>query len=38
MIRDVKAGQCVTWADVRIDQADDAYRYRRVMENEVIAG
>ena len=25
-------GQCVTWDDVRIDEADDAYRYRREME------
>ena len=25
-------GQCVTWDDVRIDETDDAYRYRREME------
>jgi predicted homoserine dehydrogenase-like protein len=30
--RDVKLGTCVTWDDVRIDEADDAYRYRREME------
>jgi predicted homoserine dehydrogenase-like protein len=35
MTRDVKAGQCVTWDDVRIDAADSAYRYRRTMEIEV---
>jgi len=32
LIRDIKAGQPVTWADVRIDAADDAYRFRRAME------
>jgi predicted homoserine dehydrogenase-like protein len=32
LIRDVKAGQCVTWNDVRIDTADEAYIYRRAME------
>ncbi|HVY16858.1 MAG TPA: Gfo/Idh/MocA family oxidoreductase [Rhodopila sp.] len=32
LMRDVKAGQPVTWADVRVDQADEAYRYRRAME------
>lgn len=32
LVRDVKVGQPVTWADVRIDEADDAYRYRRAME------
>ncbi len=30
--RDVPLGQCVTWNDVRVDEADDAYRYRRAME------
>lgn len=35
LLRDVKAGQCVTWDDVRIDTNDDAYRYRRAMEHEV---
>jgi predicted homoserine dehydrogenase-like protein len=28
LVRDVPLGQCVTWADVRIDEADDAYRYQ----------
>jgi predicted homoserine dehydrogenase-like protein len=37
MARDVKAGQCVTWDDVRIDPAESAYRYRRTMEIEVTA-
>ena len=32
LTRDVPAGQCVTWNDVRIDETDDAYRYRREME------
>jgi predicted homoserine dehydrogenase-like protein len=32
LVRDVKAGQPVTWDDVRIDSADEAYRYRRAME------
>jgi len=32
LARDVKAGQSVTWADVRIDPADEAYRYRREAE------
>jgi len=26
--RDVPKGQCVTWDDVRIDEADEAYRYQ----------
>src|ERR1700709_2712355 len=29
LIRDVKAGDSVTWSDVRADQTDAAYRYRR---------
>ena len=33
LLRDVKAGQCVTWSDVRIDTTDTAYRYRREMES-----
>jgi predicted homoserine dehydrogenase-like protein len=33
--RDVRRGQCVTWHDVRIDEADAAYRYRREMEQAV---
>jgi predicted homoserine dehydrogenase-like protein len=37
LIRDVQVGQCVTWADVRIDAADAAYRYRRTMESELAA-
>jgi len=32
LLRDVKAGRCVTWNDVRIDPTDSAYRYRRQME------
>jgi predicted homoserine dehydrogenase-like protein len=32
LLRDVPAGQPVTWADVRIDPADEAYQYRRAME------
>jgi predicted homoserine dehydrogenase-like protein len=32
MTRDVKAGQPVTWDDVRMDVADPAYSYRRAME------
>ncbi len=32
VIRDVPAGRPVTWADVRIDTADAAYRTRREME------
>jgi predicted homoserine dehydrogenase-like protein len=32
MVRDVPAGQPVTWDDVRIDTADEAYKYRRAME------
>jgi predicted homoserine dehydrogenase-like protein len=32
LLRDVRAGQCVTWQNVRIDETDAAYRYRREME------
>lgn len=32
LVRDVKAGQSVTWDDVGVDQSDDAYRFRREME------
>jgi predicted homoserine dehydrogenase-like protein len=32
LVRDVAAGQPVTWDDVRIDTADEAYKYRRAME------
>jgi predicted homoserine dehydrogenase-like protein len=33
--RDVPQGQCVTWDDVQIDEADTAYRYRRDMEAQL---
>ena len=32
LTRDVPLGHSVTWADVRIDETDEAYRYRRAME------
>ena len=32
LLRDVPRGRPVTWADVRIDETDAAYRYRREME------
>jgi predicted homoserine dehydrogenase-like protein len=32
LVRDVKAGSSVTWRDVRIDESDATYRYRREME------
>ena len=32
--RDVREGQCITWADVRIDETDETYRYRREMESQ----
>ena len=32
LIRDVAAGQPVTWNDVKIDPTDEAYRTRRAME------
>ena len=32
LLRDVPAGQSVTWEDVRIDTTDAAYQYRRAME------
>jgi predicted homoserine dehydrogenase-like protein len=32
LVRDVPLGRSITWADVRMDEADDAYRYRRDME------
>ncbi len=38
LIRDVPAGQAVTWDDVRIDTTDEAYRYRRSMEAAFPAG
>jgi predicted homoserine dehydrogenase-like protein len=30
--RDIAVGQPVTWNDIRIDTTDEAYRYRRAME------
>ena len=38
LVRDIKAGQPVTWADVRIDPNDEAYRFRRAMEAAFPAG
>ena len=38
LVRDVPKGQPVTWDDVRIDTADEAYRYRRAMETAFSAG
>ncbi len=32
VIRNVAAGQCVTWDDIGVDTSDAAYRYRREME------
>jgi len=32
VIRDVAAGQCVTWDDIGVDTSDAAYRCRREME------
>ena len=32
LIRDVACGQPVTWGDIRVDETDAAYRYRRAME------
>ncbi len=37
LLRDVPAGQCVTWDDVQVDTADAAYRYRREMETAFAA-
>lgn len=37
LLRDVPAGQPVTWQDVQVDQADEAYRYRRAMEKAFAA-
>jgi len=34
LVRDVKAGESVTWTDVQVDENDPAYRYRRAMEKE----
>jgi predicted homoserine dehydrogenase-like protein len=38
LVRDVPLGQPVTWDDVRIDAADEAYQYRRAMEAAFPAG
>ena len=38
LIRDVKAGEPVSWSDVKPDQEDAAYRYRREMEAEFAGG
>jgi predicted homoserine dehydrogenase-like protein len=38
LVRDVGQGRCITWADVRMDETDDAYRYRRAMELECVGG
>ena len=38
LVRDVAAGQPVTWDDVRIDTEDAAYVYRRAMEAAFPAG
>ena len=32
LTRAVRQGQCVTWADVCVDESDAAYGYRRAME------
>ncbi len=32
LVRDVPRGAAITWADVRVDETDAAYRYRREME------
>ncbi|MBV9249902.1 MAG: Gfo/Idh/MocA family oxidoreductase [Acetobacteraceae bacterium] len=36
LLRDVPAGRSVTWEDVRIDESDGTYRYRRAMEAECL--
>jgi len=38
LVRDVPAGQAVTWNDVRIDPTDGAYQFRRAMEAAFPAG
>ena len=37
LVHAVRAGQCVTWSDVRVDKTDEAYRYRRAMEASTAA-
>jgi predicted homoserine dehydrogenase-like protein len=34
LLRPVKLGQCLSWADVDIDTTTDAYRLRREMEDQ----
>ena len=38
LVHDVRVGQCITWADVRIDATDETYRYRRAMEGMAAEG
>lgn len=38
LVRDVAAGEAVTWDAVRIDEGDAAYKYRRAMERDFIGG
>lgn len=38
LLRDVPAGRSLTWQDVKIDQADEAYRLRRTMEKAFAHG
>jgi predicted homoserine dehydrogenase-like protein len=33
LIRDVPAGQCLTWSDVAVDTTLNAYRLRKEMES-----
>jgi predicted homoserine dehydrogenase-like protein len=33
--RDVPLAACVTWDDVRIDEADETYRFRRQAEMNI---
>jgi predicted homoserine dehydrogenase-like protein len=32
LVRDIPCGAQITWADIRVDEADAATRYRRAME------
>ena len=36
LVRAVAVGRCVTWDDVRIDETDEAYRYRRETESQAL--
>jgi predicted homoserine dehydrogenase-like protein len=36
LVRDVAAGQSLTWADVALDETDAAYRFRREMETAFV--